>query len=152
MFKKGNFCVLNNKFSEKRGKKWSWNVSKSFSSLMSGYFNLWVVYTTYTFISRILRFINWIIISIFGISIIDNFNLRGYVSELKFIIATVTAYITTTQFYVSLRNMWIGLGLTSIQSNYTRELSTHENFSRETTKSETNIRQSIRNPKIYKND
>nr|WEH01511.1 hypothetical protein [Russula griseocarnosa] len=57
------------------------------------------IFKKYTFISKILRFSNWVIVSIFGISLIDNFNLFGWINEIKVIFSTIIKYITTTSFY-----------------------------------------------------
>jgi hypothetical protein len=68
----------------------------------------------YTFISKILRFFNWIILSIFGISLIDNFNLSfitNFATNIRLGLSLIMGYFTSTQFYSYLSAIW-GLNLT----------------------------------------
>jgi hypothetical protein len=60
------------------------------------------IFKKYTFITKILRFANWIILSIFGISFIDNFGLdflTNFTKEIRTITSSIVAYLTGTQFY-----------------------------------------------------
>jgi len=69
----------------------------------------------YTFISKILRFANWIIVSIFGFSVVDNFGIgyiSSFVTDIRLIVAGITAYLTSTQFYAYLGSLW-GLKVTN---------------------------------------
>ena len=84
----------------------SWLVKLTIITLIIKYFK------KYTFISKILRFSNWIILSIFGISLVDNISLSfitDYFSEIRLILSFITAYFTTTYFYGYLTSMWSGL-------------------------------------------
>jgi hypothetical protein len=60
------------------------------------------IFKKYTFIQKILRFINWIIITIFGISVIDTFGLGfmiNFLKEIRLITSNIVTYLSETQFY-----------------------------------------------------
>ena len=60
------------------------------------------IFKKYTFITKILRFTNWIILSIFGISLIDNFGINvisNFLYEIKLVTASIVGYLTGTHFY-----------------------------------------------------
>lgn len=98
----------------------SWLLKLTIITLIIKYFK------KYTFISKILRFFNWIILSIFGISLVDNISLSfitDYFSEIRLILSFITAYFTTTYFYGYLTSMWSGLKLINDPKNYKWESS-----------------------------
>jgi hypothetical protein len=60
------------------------------------------IFKKYTFITKILRFANWIILSIFGISMIDNFEISfitNFFKEIKMITYSIVSYFSGTHFY-----------------------------------------------------
>jgi len=102
----------------------------------------------YTFVSKILRFFNWIILSIFGISFMDNFNLsfiHNFISEITLIFSLITSYLTTTYFYSYLTSMWTGVKLTKDPQIYRWKPS---NVYPPSELNETTFRESKRNSKI----
>lgn len=105
----------------------------------------------YTIISSILRFINWIILSIFGISLIDQFGLieifRHVYQESRFILSTVVGYLSGTTFYSYLTNIFKSQEIVSTPSKISlRDEPTeiHSNNSR----NESQIRQNQKNNTI----
>lgn len=56
----------------------------------------------YSFFQRILRFTNWVILSIFGISLVDNFGfdfITHFFDEFRLVLSAIALYLTNTQFY-----------------------------------------------------
>lgn len=86
----------------------SWVMKLTIITLIFKYFK------KYTFITKMLRFFNWIILTIFGFSVVDNFNLSympSFITDIRLIVAGITAYLTSTQFYAYLGGLW-GLKVT----------------------------------------
>lgn len=60
------------------------------------------IFKKYSLFGRLLRFTNWIILSIFSISVIDNFGLdffRNLFLKLRIILGGIITYLSNTQFY-----------------------------------------------------
>jgi hypothetical protein len=57
------------------------------------------VFKRYKLWGRVFRFLNWIIVSIFGISLIDSFNLWSWATEIKKVSTSILTYILSTSIY-----------------------------------------------------
>jgi len=145
------------------------NKNKFFNQIKSYFLQIWNLISTFkdilaklTFISlliglfrkykifrRIWLILNTIVMSIFGISLLDNFGLSfldNLIKELKNISVNTIDYLSNTKFYNYLTSLFEKEITSSEISNKSRPLIT-ENSS-ETIRNESSIRQNNRNSKI----
>jgi hypothetical protein len=92
----------------------------------------------------IFRFANWIILSIFGISLIDNFSF-DFTREIRSILSGITTYFSNTHFYSFIASIFSAKETATNQKISLRDRPLIEGFSDETTRNEI---KSKRNSKI----
>ena len=112
------------------------------------------LFRKYSIIKRIWKILNSIIVTIFGISLIDNFGfevINNLLIEFKIIINNTVDYLTNTHFYMFLSKLFSNPS-SEIESKSNKTGSMMEEISRKTTngerKTSESIRQSDRNSKI----
>jgi len=98
----------------------------------------------YSVFSKIFRFANWVILSIFGISLIDNFPF-DFTKEIRYVLAGIITYFTNTHFYSFIASIFSGKETATNQKISLRDRPLIEGFSDETTRNEN---KSKRNSKI----
>jgi hypothetical protein len=106
----------------------------------------------YTFIGKILRFINWIIVSIFGISLIDNFGIEfitNFYKEIRVITYSIINYLSDTSFYSFIASLFSTKDKVTNQAKISlRDGPLMEESSYETSRKEKSINKSKGNSKI----
>ena len=109
------------------------------------------IFKKYSLIRRLWTIINTIIVSIFGISLIDNFGFKfvsDFLTEIRFITYSVINYLSNTQFYSFIA------GLFSAKENVTNPSKTeirdrlNEEFIRQTERNKESFSESKGNSKI----
>lgn len=98
----------------------------------------------YSLFNKIFRFINWIILTIFGISLIDNFPF-DFTKEIRYILSGIITYFSNTHFYTFIASLFSTKEDVTIQKVSLRDRPLIEGFSDETTRNEI---KSKRNSKI----
>jgi hypothetical protein len=96
----------------------------------------------YSLFTKVLRFANWIILTIFGISLIDNFNL-DFFKEIRYVLAGIITYLSNTHFYSFM------VSLFNHKEVATNQISIREEpMNWESSRNESQIKQDKRNSKI----
>ena len=101
----------------------------------------------YSLFTKILRFTNWLILTIFGISVIDNFGLdffRNFFMELRITLAAIITYFSNTHFYSFIASLFKSKEEVTKPKISIRE----EPMSWESSRNESEIKQSKGNSKI----
>jgi hypothetical protein len=95
----------------------------------------------YSLFSKIFRFANWIILSIFGISLIDNFPFN-FTKEIRYILSSIVTYFSNTHFYSFIASIF------STKEDTSKISIREKPMSWEDSRNEYEIKQSKRNSKI----
>jgi hypothetical protein len=110
------------------------------------------IFKKYRIFRKIWRILNTIIVTIFGISLIDNFGLdfiSNFFKEIKFIIGNIVDYLTNTQFYLYLNKLFSNKELNEVPTS--EQINKNESFpdiKRKEKGNGENFGQSDRNSKI----
>jgi len=95
----------------------------------------------YSLFNKIFRFANWIILSIFGISLIDNFPF-DFTKEIRYILSGIITYFSNTHFYSFIASIF------STKEDTSKISIREKPMSWEDSRNESEIKQSKRNSKI----